>query len=184
LRARVARPGDADAIAAIYNAGIAERTATFETRPRSADDVREWFDGRHPIVVVEEPPGRVLSFATTSAYRPARECYAGIAEFSVYTAPDSRGRGAAKLAMATLVAAGEERGFWKLVSRILVENAASRHLLAGLEFREVGIYRRHARLDGEWRDVVIVERLLGEARDTEPMPGEPTERQKLRMPAS
>lgn len=164
MRAHEARLGDADAIAAIYNAGIAERTATFETRPRTADDVRGWFDGRHPIVVVEDPSGRVLSFATTSAYRPARECYSGIAEFSVYTAPDSRGRGAATLAMATLIAAAEERGFWKLVSRILVENAASRHLLAGLEFREVGIYRRHARLDGEWRDVVIVERLLGDAR--------------------
>lgn len=164
MRAHEARLGDADAIAAIYNAGIAERTATFETRPRTADDVRGWFDGRHPIVVVEDPSGRVVSFATTSAYRPARDCYSGIAEFSVYTAPDSRGRSAAKLAMAALIAAAEERGFWKLVSRILVENAASRHLLAGLEFREVGIYRRHARLDGEWRDVVIVERLLGDAR--------------------
>ena len=174
MRAHEARLGDADAIAAIYNAGIAERTATFETRPRSADDVRGWFDGRHPIVVVEDPSGQVLSFATTSDYRPSRECYAGIAEFSVYTAPDARGRGAAKLAMATLIAAADERGFWKLVSRVFVENEASRHLLAGLGFREVGIYRRHARLDGEWRDVVIVERLLGAARDAEDMPAPPT----------
>jgi len=164
LRAHEARQGDADAIAAIYNAGIAERTATFETRPRTADDVRGWFGGPHPIVVVEDPSGRVISFAASSAYRPSRECYSGIAEFSVYTAPDSRGRGAAKLAMAALITAAEDRGFWKLVSRILVENAASRRLLAGLEFREVGIYRRHAQLDGEWRDVVIVERLLGDAR--------------------
>lgn len=163
MRAREARPGDSDAIAAIYNTGIAERTATFETRPRSADDVHAWFAGTHPIVVVEDPGGRVISFAAASPYRPSRECYAGIAEFSVYTAPDSRGRGAAKMAMGALIAAAEAHGFWKLVSRIFVENAASRGLVAGLGFREVGIYRRHARLDGEWRDVVIVERLLGAA---------------------
>ncbi|MGZ8474775.1 MAG: arsinothricin resistance N-acetyltransferase ArsN1 family A [Candidatus Limnocylindria bacterium] len=166
--------GNADAIAAIYNAGIEERTATFETRPRTADDVRGWFDGRHPTVVVEDPAGRVLSFATTSAYRPSREAYAGIAEFGVYTAPDARGRGAARLAMAALIAAAEERGFWKLVSRVFVENAASRHLLTALDFREVGVYRRHAQLDGEWRDVVIVELLLGDARDAHQLHHEPT----------
>ena len=51
-------------------------------------------------------------------------------------------------------------GFWKLVSRVFVENVASRALLGGLGFREVGIYERHGQLDGAWRDVVIVERLL------------------------
>ena len=57
----------------------------------------------------------------------------------------------------------ERDGFWKLVSRIFVENTASRELCRALGFREVGIYRRHGKLDGVWRDVVIVERLLGEA---------------------
>ena len=54
-------------------------------------------------------------------------------------------------------------GFWKLVSRVFPENAASRELCRALGFREVGIYRRHAKLEGKWRDVVIVERLLGDA---------------------
>ncbi len=49
-------------------------------------------------------------------------------------------------------------GFWKLVSRIFVDNAASRGLMASLGFREVGIYEKHAQLGGEWRDVVIVEK--------------------------
>ena len=57
----------------------------------------------------------------------------------------------------------ESAGIWKLLSRVFVENHASLELLRGLDFREVGVYRRHARLDGEWRDVVIVERLLGAA---------------------
>jgi phosphinothricin acetyltransferase len=59
----------------------------------------------------------------------------------------------------------ERRGFWKLISRIFPENEASRGLCRRLGFREVGIYRRHGKLDGEWRDTVIVERLLGEAAE-------------------
>ena len=64
--------------------------------------------------------------------------------------------------MATLIEAAQAAGFWKLVSRVFVENLASRALLGDLGFREVGIYERHARLDGAWKDVVIVERLLAE----------------------
>lgn len=156
--ARPAALADCPAIAAIYTDGIADRTATFETRPRSAEDIRAWFDGRHPIVVVEGAGG-VAAFASTSTYRP-RECYAGVAEFSVYAARAVRGQGAGRLAMQALLAAAEQAGFWKLVSRVFVENTASRALLRGLGFREVGIYEKHGQLDGQWRDVVIVERLL------------------------
>jgi len=67
--------------------------------------------------------------------------------------------------LAALLEECERRGFWKLVSRIFPENAASRALCARLGFREVGVYRRHGRLDGVWRDSVIVERLLGEAAE-------------------
>ena len=155
---RPATPADAAAIAAIYNDGIADRVATFETRPRTAQDVLSWFDGTHPIVVVEEA-GRVIAFASTSTYRP-RECYAGVAEFSVYVARSARGRGAGKEAMEALMAAAAAGGFWKLVSRVFTENTASRALLRSLGFREVGVYHKHGRLDGTWRDVVIVERLL------------------------
>jgi L-amino acid N-acyltransferase YncA len=162
VRARPARLDDAPTIAAIYNAGIAERTATFETRPRTVDDVVAWFERPHPMVVVEDE-GSVIAFAAASPYHPGRECYAGIAEFSVYTAPKARRRGAARLAMRELVAALETAGYWKVLSRVFIENEASRRLLRGLGFREVGIYRRHAKLDGVWHDVVIVERLLGEA---------------------
>jgi phosphinothricin acetyltransferase len=166
VRARSGRIDDAAAIAEIYNTGIAERTATFETRPRGADEVAAWFGDRYPIVVVEES-GSVVAFAAASAYHPGRDCYAGIAEFSVYTAPAARRRGAAHLAMEALIDAAVAGGFWKLLSRVLVENEPSRRLLTNVGFREVGIYRRHARLDGEWRDVVIVERLLGDAAQPE-----------------
>ncbi len=101
----------------------------------------------------------VISFANASAYS-LRECYSGVAEFSVYTAGEARGRGAGRLAMETLMEAAAEAGFWKLVSRVFVENTSSRKLLVSLGFREVGVHEKHARLDGIWRDVVVVERLL------------------------
>ena len=160
LQARPAAPSDAAAITRIYNQGIAGRTATFETRPRDEADVLAWFGRRYPVVVVEAGDA-VVAFASTSEYRP-RECYAGIAEFSVYVAPEHRGRGAGRLAMATLIEAARAAGFWKLVSRVFIENLASRALLHDVGFREVGIYERHAPLDGAWKDVVMVERLLAE----------------------
>jgi L-amino acid N-acyltransferase YncA len=159
--ARTATIGDAEAVAAIYNEGIADGMATFETRPRTVEEVQRWFNGRFPIVAVEDDSGTVVAFASTSEYRP-RECYAGIAEFSVYTARSQRGRGAGRLAMQTLITAARAAGFWKLVSRVFVENAASRALLQRAGFREVGIYERHAQLAGRWRDVVIVEKPLSE----------------------
>lgn len=155
---RRAATGDAAAIARIYNEGIEDRVATFETRLRTEDDIAAWFDGVHPVVVVESD-GEVIAFAAASTYRP-RACYAGIAEFSVYVAREGRGHGAGKAAMAALIEEAAGSGFHKLVSRVFPENVASLRLLAAVGFREVGIYKNHARLDGAWRDVVIVERLL------------------------
>ena len=158
MHSRAARPGDAEAIARIYNQGIEERIATFETRPRAGGEIREWFDGGHPIVVVEEG-GAVISFANTTAYS-SRRCYSGVAEFSVYTAREARGLGAGAMAMEALISAAEQAGFWKVTSRVFVENEPSRKLLLSLGFREVGVHEKHARLDGVWRDVVVVERLI------------------------
>ena len=158
MHSRAAGCRDAEAIARIYNEGIEERIATFETRPRTAGEIQGWFDDGLPIVVVEVE-GTVISFANASSYSP-RECYSGVAEFSVYTAGGARGRGAGTLAMEALISAAEKAGFWKLTSRVFVENEPSRKLLLSLGFREVGVYERHARLDGVWRDVVVVERLI------------------------
>lgn len=158
MQARPANSRDAEAIARIYNEGIEERIATFETRPRTAGEIEAWFEGEHPVVVVEED-GAVIAFANASAYSP-RECYSGVAEFGVYTAGEARGRGAATLAMRALISASEEAGYWKLVARVFVENEPSRKLLHSLGFRELGTHEKHAKLDGVWRDVVVVERLM------------------------
>lgn len=161
--ARQATPADAPSIARIYNQGIEDRVGTFETKPRSPEDIMPWFDGLHPIVVVEE--GReIIAFASTSIYRQ-RDCYSGVAEFSVYVERNRRGEGAGRVAMEALIEAALDAGYWKLLSRVFVENAASRGLLRSLGFREVGIYEKHGRLDGVWRDVVIVEKLLEDNLD-------------------
>lgn len=157
---RRADRGDAAAITGIYNEGIRGRGATFETRERSLDDVAAWFDDpRFPILVAVEQ-GTVVGWAAASAYR-ARACYAGIAEYSIYVATTHHGRGVGRRLMPAFLDALAAAGFWKVLSRLFPENIASRALCRRFGFREVGVYERHGQLDGVWKDVVIVERLLG-----------------------
>jgi L-amino acid N-acyltransferase YncA len=165
--ARPARREDAAAIARIYNQGIEDRIATFETELRTTADIERLLDerlGRHPAVVVERH-GQVVAWASAGTYR-ARPCYDPIAEHSVYVDREHRGGGVGRIALEALCAEAERLGFLKLVSRIFPENAASLALHRKVGFREVGMYRRHGKLDGQWRDCVIVEKLLGEAADS------------------
>ena len=160
MTTRGARLEDAPAIARIYNEGIEDRVATFETEPRAAEDIVGWLEEALPLVVVEEE-GDVVAWAVAHRYRP-RAAYAGVGDFSVYVARSERGRGLGRAAVEALITECEHRGMWKLVSRVFPENEASLALCQSLGFREIGVYRRHAKLDGEWRDVVIVELLLRE----------------------
>jgi L-amino acid N-acyltransferase YncA len=159
LRTRAATLADAAAIAAIYNEGIADRLATFETEPRTAGQMATWFKPGHLIVVGETDAAGPVAFAASFPYS-ARPCYAGIGEFSVYVAREYRGRGAGRAVLAALIEAATAAGLHKLTSRVFPENAASRVLLEALGFAEIGIHSRHGQLDGVWRDCVIVERLL------------------------
>ena len=168
VRIRVAEARDAAAVAAIYNEGIRGRGATFETTERSADDVLGWFSAAgslaRPFLVAERSGGvdhELLGWVRASSYR-SRACYDGVAEFSVYVAASARGKRVGDALMASFVDACARSGIWKILSRIFPENAASRALCVRHGFREVGTYERHAQLDGVWRDVVIVERLIPE----------------------
>jgi L-amino acid N-acyltransferase YncA len=161
IRVRLARIADAAAIAEIYNEGIADRIATYETEPRSPKDEQAWLRaiaGRYPAVVAEID-GQIVGWAGAGPYR-ARKCYRGIGEFSMYVRRECRRRGVGDLLLAALIREAERLGLWKLLSRIFLFNEASRALCQKHGFREVGIYEKHARLDGRWLDVVIVERLI------------------------
>ena len=163
LTVRLATVRDAEAIARIYNEGIADRIATFETEPRTAAQLAATLadkGDRYPTVVVERD-GEVVAWASAGAYR-SRPAYAGVAEHSVYVARAARGTGAGRAALEALCRAYAERGFWKIVSRIFPENTASLALHERCGFRVVGVYRRHGKLEGAWRDCVIVERVLNE----------------------
>ncbi len=155
---RPATLGDCEAIAHIYNQAIAERTSTFESRFRTGEDIESWFDGVHPVIVAEIG-NIVIAYGATFTYRN-RECYKGIAEFSVYVDRDHRMRGIGKRILASLILACEKAGFWKLVSRIFPENTRVRALNKSMGVREVGVYEKHGQLDGVWKDVIIVEKLI------------------------
>ena len=159
---RHARPQDCEAIARIYNEGMAERRSTFETEARSAVDIEEWLGSPDYPVLVAERGGVVVAWARISPYSP-RACYARVGEGSIYVRAPERGRGIGSALAAALSDEAERTGFYKVVGKLFADNEPSRRLVARHGFREVGIHLRHGRIDGEWRDVLVVELLLGEA---------------------
>src|SRR5215472_13482316 len=158
---RAATLADALAITEIYNQGIADRVATFETEPRAASQIAEWFRPGVLIVVGEAGP-EIVAFAASFQYSP-RPCYVGIGEYSVYVARQHRGKGAGSAVLSTLIDHARTAGLHKLTSRIFPENLARRALMKRFGFSEIGVHRRHGILDGKWRDCVIVELLINEA---------------------
>lgn len=158
----VVRPAtleDAESICRIYNAAIAERGSTFETQMRVAGDFeRRAADTRFPLLVGDAGDG-VIGWAGLASYS-GRPCYAGIGECSVYVAVDARGRGVGTALTEALAAAAEASGFHKLIGKLFTDNVASVRLVKRCGFTAVGLHRRHGQLDGRWRDVLVVERLL------------------------
>ena len=159
---RAAVRADASAVCAIYNHGIAGRQATFETSPRSDDQVLAWFSDELPFLVAVDEGDRVLGWARVSAYSD-RCVYEGVGEHGVYVHPDAHGQGLGRRLLEALAEAAEEAGYYKLTSRVFTTNGASLAVHRAAGFYEVGIQPRHGRLDGEWKDCILVERLLGPA---------------------
>ena len=162
LRAPLAT--DVPALTAIYNDGIEGREATFETSPRDPAEVAAWLAEDLPFVVAEAPDGTIAGFARLSAYSD-RCVYSGVGEHGVYVAVAARGRGVGRALLDELCVAAEKAGYHKVTSRIFTTNVASRAVHRAAGFDEVGVQRRHGRLDGQWRDCVLVERLIGAAAD-------------------
>ena len=148
------RPADWPEVASIYEAGIRSGNATFET---SVPPWETWDEShrRQRVVAVEE--GRVVGWAALSAFS-SRACYAGVAEVSVYVAPDAHGRGVGRSLLDALIEAADAAGVWTLQAGVFPENEASIALHERCGFRVVGTRERIGKIDGAWRDVVLLER--------------------------
>jgi L-amino acid N-acyltransferase YncA len=160
LAVRAAEDADAAAVARIYNEGIEERSSTFETTPRTRGDILGWLRAgdRLPVLVAEQAGG-VLGWARILRYSD-RAAYAGVGEVSVYVDRASRGQGIGRQLLEELEGRASGLGYWKLTCKLFPENAASVALVRRCGWREVGLHLRHGRLEGTWRDVLVVERLI------------------------
>jgi len=154
-------------VARIYNDGIAERVATFETRPRTPEEICAWFDDARPFLVATDPAtGAVLGWSRVSQYSD-RDVYAGVGDHAVYVDPAARGRGVGRALLEAVAEAAGAAGLHKLTSRVFAGNVVSRAAHRAAGFDEIGIHRRHGRLEGAWIDCVVVERLVGDAAEAD-----------------
>jgi L-amino acid N-acyltransferase YncA len=147
--------GDWPAVRAIYEAGIATGNATFDT---TAPDWPAWDAGHlsdHRLVARQD--GRVLGWAALAPVSD-RCAYVGVAEDSIYVAPDAQGRGIGRALLSAVVASAERGGIWTVQTGIFPENQASVRLHQACGFRVVGVRERLGQLHGRWRDVLLLER--------------------------
>ena len=148
-------PGDWESVREIYPEGIATGNATIETH---APPWEQWNNNhRADCRLVARDGETIIGWAALSPVS-SREAYSGVAEVSVYVAQRSRGMGVGKLLLDSLVSASESAGVWTLQASILVENEASIAINAACGFRSVGTRERIGRLNGRWRDTLLMER--------------------------
>jgi L-amino acid N-acyltransferase YncA len=159
LAIRAAEPDDAPAMAAIFNQGIADRVATFETAEQTAAGVSELI-GRSRLLLVAERGAEVVGWAKAGPYTDAHSYYDGVAEATLYVERGARRTGVGRALLEALVEAAPQVGLHKLVGKVFTSNHASIEMLRSCGWHEVGVHRRHGTLDGAWKDVLIVERLL------------------------
>jgi len=147
---------DWPAVRDIYAEGIATGNATFET---SAPSWPAWDAGHTPDhrFVAVDADDTVLGWVACSSVSD-RCVYAGVLELSVYVAAAARGRGVGSALLAALVASTEAAGVWTLQTGIFPENEPSLALHARFGFRVVGTRERIGRMNGVWRDTVLLER--------------------------
>lgn len=155
---RPLEPGDWPAVRRIYGEGIATGLATFETTvPGRATLDARWLPGHRWVAELDDRPGEVVGW-TALTPASARECYAGVAESSIYVDGAHRGRGIGKALIRRQVTAADDAGLWTLQTAILTGNRASVGLHHAAGYRTVGIRERIARRDGVWHDTVLLER--------------------------
>ncbi len=152
-------PEDWPGVLSAYIDGIRTRQATFEVKPPA--DYETWSGSRlsdcRLVACPARDGSRVLGWAALSPVS-SRPAYRGVAEVGIYVAEAERGRGVGRSLLERLVLAADDAGIWTLQSAVFPENLATRRLHAACGFREVGFRERIGKLDGEWRDTLLLER--------------------------
>jgi L-amino acid N-acyltransferase YncA len=151
-------PADWPRVCAIYLDGILSGNATFETEPPSWD---QW-DRSHLATarVVARGEEGVLGWGALSPISQ-RMCYAGVAEVSVYVAAAARGQGIGRTLLQEVIRVSEANSIWTLQGSVFPENSASWRMCADNGFRQVGRRKHIAKLNGLWRDTILLERRSG-----------------------
>jgi L-amino acid N-acyltransferase YncA len=155
---RPAAPADAGRLAEIFNEGVEERVATFETNLADPEDAARWIS--EDVVIVLEREGEIAAWAKAGPYADRHRYYDGVREATMYVARAARRQGLGRKLLGALADAARQAGAHKLIGKIFTSNEPSIALVKGLGWREVGVHRRHSTLDGEWKDVLVVEKLL------------------------
>lgn len=160
---REATSGDAPAIAQIYNQGIEDRVATLETELRPPEERAAWLAARgprHPVLVATDDAGAVVGWGALNPFNP-RPVYDHVVDFSLYVAREQRGRGIGDALLGALETRARALGYHKMVLAAFPTNAPGMRLYERHSFTTVGIYHQQGMIDGQWIDVIIMERLLG-----------------------
>jgi L-amino acid N-acyltransferase YncA len=168
---RTSRDEDLAAITAIYAHHVLHGTGTFETEPPSLADMtarRADVLSKNLPYLVAEKDGEILGFAYCNWFKP-RPAYRYSAEDSIYLANDARGKGLGKQLLEALVQAAEAAGVRKLIAVIGDSaNIGSVGVHRAQGFSHVGILKDCGWKFGQWRDVVLMDKVIGQGRDTAP----------------
>ena len=165
LKIRPARIDDAKEIARIYNQGVQDRAATFENAYVTPEERYIWLVARperYPVLVAEVKH-TLMGWASLTPYSP-RHCYDGIAELSLYIDRSLRGHGVGQELMKAMQNIAREKGYHKLIGRVMADNEPARKLCQLMGWKEVGVHETHGKLGGEWHDLVLVEYPIAENR--------------------
>jgi L-amino acid N-acyltransferase YncA len=158
---RQARTADLIDILTIYNQGIEDRIATLETETKDERYINQWFDkhqGRYTVLVAEQNQ-QVIGWASINSYSP-RSTYDGVGDLSIYIHRDYRGKGIGRQLLQKLEAVGKENQFYKFVLFTFPFNRLGQGLYHKAGYREVGIFQKQGILDGNFVDVMAMEKLL------------------------
>ncbi|WP_242848368.1 arsinothricin resistance N-acetyltransferase ArsN1 family A [Sulfobacillus thermosulfidooxidans] len=167
VRIRRAHLSDSPAIARIYNQGIADRVATFETAMRTSEERRQWLQARsnrYAVLVGETMDNHVVGWLSLNPFS-TRQAYHAVADISIYVERNLRGQGIGKRLLRTGIEWAREHEFHKLVLTLFPENEAARHLYLQAGFRTVGILHEQAQLEGRWRNTELMEYLILQSGD-------------------